>query len=498
MINDFVFVTPESAGLASEKIHEMLDYLEEWKINVHSFLIARGGNIIAEAYAPPFDEHFKHRLYSCTKTFVAIAVGKLVGEGKVRLDDKLYTFFSEYTNGKNLNEWVKDITVKDALTMSVPFIPDGYINAGKGFTKFKTKDWARSFFSGEFPSEKPNGMLFSYNTSATYELNVLVEKLTGKTFLEYIQPELEKIGIEDIECVQSPDGYSWGGSGILCKMRDFAKFGELLMHKGEHKGKQLFPRKYMEEAISKQTDTLMDGGYGVDIGYGYQIWVHKYGFALHGMAGQFIFCFPDKDFMFVCNSDTLNVRDGYKDKFYHCALSLYHALQENALTENEKEYFRLQARLKAFSLPLGFGEKTSPLQNKIDGATYKLSDNAMKITRVRFSWAGERGVLYYENERGKKEIPFGMEYYEIFDFPETHYYDKRVATPANRSLRALSSASWLSENRLLIRINIADTNMGHLGIIAEFKGDLVALKFTKTAEELLWEYNGYAVGKKIN
>ena len=36
--------------------------------------------------------------------------------------------------------------------------------------------------------------------------------------------------------------------------------------------------------------------------------------------------------------------------------------------------------------------------------------------------------------------------------------------------------------------------MGHLGIIADFKENLVALKFTKTAEEFLWEYNGCAVG----
>jgi len=493
MIKDLIFEKPEQEGLASEKIHEMLDFFEEWKINVHSFLIARRGKILAEAYAPPFDKEFKHRLYSCSKTFVAVAVGKLIGEGKLRLEDKLCSFFPEYTDGEVLNEWVKDITVKDALTMSVPFIEDGYINAKGGPTKFKTENWARSFFSGEFASVKPNGTWFSYNTSATYQLNVLVEKLTGMPFLEYLRPELEAVGIKDIECVKSPDGYSWGGSGVICRLRDFAKFAELLMNKGEANGKQLLPREYMEQAISKQTDTLLDGGYGLDTGYGYQIWVNKYGFGLHGMAGQFAFCFPDKDFMFVCNSDTLNSRDGYKDKFLHCATSLYRSLSDEELPESDG-YTRLQERLKNFSLVLGFGEKDSPLRKKVNGVKYRLRENPMNIRFVEFNWTGDRGVLRYENERGEKEIPFGMEYYEQFDFPETHYYDKQVAVGAGRGLKSLSAGSWISENRLLIRVNAVDWSMGHLGIIADFKENLVALKFTKTAEEFLWEYNGCAVG----
>lgn len=233
MINDLIFALPEDEGLSSEKVLECLSHMEEWKINVHSFMLVRDGKILAETYAKPFNKDFKHRIYSCSKAYVALAIGKLVGEGKLSLDDKIATFFPEYVSFSELEEWWRALTIKEVLTMTVPFARDGYTNTSPKGSKFKTEGWAQSFFSGEFPTVKPNGLLFHYNTSGTYQLCVLIEKLAGMSFLDYIKPELISIGVdENIDCVRSPDGYSWGGSGICCTMRDFAKFAELLMNEG--------------------------------------------------------------------------------------------------------------------------------------------------------------------------------------------------------------------------------------------------------------------------
>ena len=99
-----------------------------------------------------------------------------------------------------------------------------------------------------------------------------IEKITGKPFLEYMRPVFDKIGVsDDIWCVKSPDGYSWGGSGVVCTLRDFAKFAELLLNKGEYKGEQILPRWYVEKATSKQISNIRDNhctmcheqGYGI-------------------------------------------------------------------------------------------------------------------------------------------------------------------------------------------------------------------------------------------
>ena len=49
MIGDLVYASPESVGVRSEGILKFIRYVEENKINLHSFLFAKGGKIIAEA-----------------------------------------------------------------------------------------------------------------------------------------------------------------------------------------------------------------------------------------------------------------------------------------------------------------------------------------------------------------------------------------------------------------------------------------------------------------
>ena len=240
IVNDFIYVTPESQGLPSKKILEFIELINEYKINVHSFVIVRNGKILAEAYAHPYFKDFKHRLYSCSKSYAAVAVGKLVGEGLVKVTDKFFDYFPEYTAGKNYDDERRNTTIKDLLMMSVPFARDTYSKNG-----FRNEPWVPTYFEEEHKTVKQAGALFNYNTSSSFMLDVLVEKLTGKKFLEYLRPELDEIGVsKDIFCVESPDGYSWGGSGVCSTTLDFAKFAELIMRRGECNGKQLLPYNY--------------------------------------------------------------------------------------------------------------------------------------------------------------------------------------------------------------------------------------------------------------
>ena len=177
MMNDFIYKKPEEEGLSSNCILKFIERLKDRKVNLHSFLIARNGNILTEAYYKPFDEQFMHRLYSSSKTYVAMAVGLLIGEGKLRLDDKLLDYFPEYADGTQ-DEWLKNCTVEDALKMSVPMRTDTYFN-------LDYKEWAWTFFHHPTRSQslKPAGTVFDYNTSGSFILDVLVERITQKPFL---------------------------------------------------------------------------------------------------------------------------------------------------------------------------------------------------------------------------------------------------------------------------------------------------------------------------
>ena len=233
-------VSPESEGIPSRAISRFIDKIKKYKMNIHSFAFLRRGFVAAEAYAKPFfDENFMHRMYSCSKSVVSLAVGKLVKEKRIRLTDKICDYFPEYTD-EYTDESIKNITIEDMLEMSVPPLTDSYALR-------PDLPWAESFF--KVKGVKPSGTIFDYNSSSTFILGVLVEKLVGKTFIDYLRPEFDKIGVgENVYCVLSPDGHAWGGSGVVCTMRDFIKICLLVAERGKHDGEILLPEDYLARA----------------------------------------------------------------------------------------------------------------------------------------------------------------------------------------------------------------------------------------------------------
>ena len=322
-MNDFEFCLPEEEGLASEKVIEFIDYIKRTRINLHSFMLLRHGKVLVEAYYKPFDKYTKSRLYSCSKSIVSLAVGLAVDNGLISLNAPIISYFPEI---KKPDPQMASVTVKDVLTMTVPQWATSYrrLPDEPGNSIVLNSGWTEAFFSSRFSIEKPAGKLFLYNSAASYILCDLVKHISGKDFLEYLRPVFDKIGVsKDIECVLSPDGVEWGSSGVICTMRDFAKIGSLILEKGSFKGEQLISREYMEAATSKQIDTVFDGGaMPKHYGYGYQIWDEPFGYGLHGLGSQFAFCFPDKDFLFVCNSNTENSAGYRQAELYDAAARL--------------------------------------------------------------------------------------------------------------------------------------------------------------------------------
>ena len=92
--------TPESQGVSSRAILNWIDACEKKfdgvkEGRVHGFVIVRHGKTIAEGSWQPFDTLEKpHQLWSHSKSFTSTAVGFLVDEGKLDLDERLVDIFT--------------------------------------------------------------------------------------------------------------------------------------------------------------------------------------------------------------------------------------------------------------------------------------------------------------------------------------------------------------------------------------------------------------------
>ena len=61
--------TPESVGISSNTILELVDELERTGQNAHSLMVVRHGRVAAEAWWAPMGPQVPHELFSLTRSF---------------------------------------------------------------------------------------------------------------------------------------------------------------------------------------------------------------------------------------------------------------------------------------------------------------------------------------------------------------------------------------------------------------------------------------------
>ena len=125
------------------------------------------------------------------------------------------------------------------------------------------------------------------------------------------------------------------------------------------------------------------------------------------------------------------------------------------------------------------------------------SSNPISIA-VGFDKDGKSGTLRYVNGQGEKELPFGICYNAFGKFPQLGYSDEYggVRTTDGSMYDAAVSAAWLQNNKLGIKVQIIDKYLGNALFIFGFKGDLVTVRMSKTAEDFLDEYQGDLIGRR--
>lgn len=479
----FSLARPESLGISSAAIMRFIEKIEREGINMHGFIIIRKGQIVSEGYWAPYSHRSMHRMYSISKSFVSLAIGLMIDEGKLKLDDRVASFFADIVP-VNVHPYIAAATVRDLLMMATPHI-------GTTYTR-DDRDFVATFFQKE-PSHPP-GTVFHYDTSATVVLTTIVERISGVPFLIYMRDKfLDPIGVsQDAWCIKSPEGTSWGGSGVICTLRDIAKVAYVCMNDGRWGDKQLISKQYIQAATTKQIDNSLSGHEG----YGYQIWREKNnGFSFVGMGSQFAFCFPDQEFMFACIADTQLKGQVAEALLRHIVWEeLFYKLHDMPLPVNDTSYQALEQKIASLSISPQQGKQTSSFVDAINEKWYRLHDNPMKISRLRFSFQDDEGLWEYENDTGLHQLGFGLGMNKATVFPQTNYYGEQIGEEKGEGYHCLVSGAWVEEHKLNLLVYITDDHLGTARMTFSFKDDQITVRMIKAAEWFLDEYMGFASG----
>ncbi len=88
---------------------------------------------------------------------------------------------------------------------------------------------------------------------ATFMLSAIVQKATGVKLSDYLKSRLfGPLGIRNFSWDETPEGYTFGATGLKLQSEDMAKFGQLLLQNRNWDGEQIIPQSWVEEATSFQ------------------------------------------------------------------------------------------------------------------------------------------------------------------------------------------------------------------------------------------------------
>lgn len=487
-------VTPESIGIKSKYVKEFILKLEKRKMRMHSVILCRGYDIFGEFYWTPFDKSFLHRMYSQTKSFVSIAIGLLIDEGKISLNDKIADYFPEKTDTP-LNESLKMQTIEDMLKMTT-------VGYGEGWFENECRDRCKVYFNKRPQNLRYPGTIWEYDSQASQVLCCLVEKLAGKPLFDYLTEKVfSHLGsFKNATILKTPTGESWGDSALLCTSRDMLSFGRFVMNYGEWDGKRILSEAYLKTATSKLVDnqeTAFDDV--LSHGYGYQIWrTEKNGFAFVGMGDQLTICLPDYDLIFVCTADNQGSSFASELILSYFFDIIVENLENKPLYEDNDAYNDLLNSTNNLSLFAIKGEAFSPWQEKIDGRKYVFDKNELGLKNLTFKFNEDGGTLYYENANGMMELPFKLNENYFAKFPELGYSSDvgGERTTDGSKYDCATSGAWLCDNKIMLFSQIIDRYLGNVSMCFGFNKDKITVTFYKTAEDFLWNYNGQACGQK--
>nr|WP_186736352.1 serine hydrolase [Spirosoma utsteinense] len=471
---------PEVQGVASGGLLNFVNAVEKSALNLHSMMVVRHGQVVAEGWWAPYKPQLKHTLYSLSKSFTSTAVGMAVAEGKLTVEDKVISFFKADLPA-TISDNLAAMRVKDLLTMTTGHDKEPTPNMRVD----GNKNWIKVFLA--HPVDHKPGTHFVYNSGATYMLSAIVQKLTGQPVLTYLKPRLfDPLGIEGADWETDPNGIDTGGWGLRVRTEDIAKFGQLYVQKGMWNGKRLLPEAWIADATSKQVQSAGGKRKAEENdwlqGYGYQFWRCRHdAYRGDGALGQYCIVLPKEDAVIAITSETSDMQ-AILDEVW---TNILPALQGAGSSTDKTASTALNQKLKGLALAPPMMASTSPVSSKISGHTYGLATNSMKAKAVSLTFGKDGCIFKLQDEQGAHQVTCGINRWVESETTFSTIPLKLVATPVpgETKTRVAGSGTWQDANTFVMTLRFIET--AHTDTVSlTFGDDSVTVDFASSLSKI--------------
>jgi CubicO group peptidase (beta-lactamase class C family) len=267
------------------------DYLNTYPVT--GLLIAKGDTILVERYQ--YARTDKHRMisFSMAKSVLGLLIGIAIEEGAIRsINDAAEVYVPELRGTEYGRTPVKALLQMASGVMFnenyADFESDIYILARLTLEQ----DSGGSLEAVRRFNTRRNapGQYFRYSSAESVVLGLVLARATGRKIADYTSEKLWKpLGAEaDASWNIDATGQEVTFAYFNAVLRDWARLGLMLAHRGMWSGRTVVPEKWVVASTSVGRDSPSPA-------YGYHIWISPFDrnkFYLSGLRGQWVFIDP--------------------------------------------------------------------------------------------------------------------------------------------------------------------------------------------------------------
>ena len=313
--------TPSAEGVDALGILALVDALEAGGHDPHSLLVARHGHVIARGWWAPYAPEHVQLVYSLSKTFTATAVGLLVDEGRLSLDQPVLELLppGDLPAGVEVPDRYRRLTLGHCLAMATGHDGEGWgPDVTRGGPRAGRRRQRRRARAGHDPGntqEHEPGTAWSYNQVATYLAAGAVRGVTGSSVLSLLRERVLPAargsrGGSDVVWHRTATGRELGFSGIHVGSETILGLAQVYLDHGQWDGSPLLSPEWVTAATTstglpnREADPNPDWNQG----YGCSFWIARHGYRGDGAYGQYAIVLPEQDIAIAITSETLDMQ----------------------------------------------------------------------------------------------------------------------------------------------------------------------------------------------
>ncbi|MGW1424522.1 serine hydrolase domain-containing protein [Bradyrhizobium manausense] len=235
------------------KAYAWADFPERTKAN--AVIVLKDGKIVSEVYRNGSGPDTRFIAYSMSKSVTSVLTGLAVADGLIKVDDQVVAHIPELKGTAYDGVTIRNLLMmRSGVDWSEAYAPGTELDKVRDGSTNQAIQYYEDYAFKATRATEP-GSKFNYSTLDAGVLGWALERAVKRPIPEYMSDRLWKSAGMEFDgywMKEGPEGKQrpWFGAGFNSTLRDFARFGQLMVDGGKARNRQVVPSSWVDQSTS--------------------------------------------------------------------------------------------------------------------------------------------------------------------------------------------------------------------------------------------------------